>query len=200
MIRRWFPALWCTAFIIGITGFIQLPNAFAEQLSDGIYSVDYELLQGDRDSVSIGNDYFEKPALMKVDGDKRYMQFTVNHSAWVKELQTQNGDQFKNVAVVDENEEADTRIVQFELENGASEPFPMKMHVLIEEMKPVYDHAYTVRINVDLDSATSDEAGWIESSTTGTTGNTLYIVIAVIAAALIGAAVIMTRSKKKKRT
>lgn len=200
MIRKWFPVLLCTVFIIGLSSTIQLPKALAKQLSDGIYSVDYELLQGDRDSVSIGNDYFEKPALLKVDGDKRYMQFTVNHSTWVKELQSRNGDQFKDVDVVSEDEEADTRIVQFTLENDAAEPFPMKMHVLIEEMEPVYDHAYTVRINVDLDSATSDEAGWIESSTTGTTGNTLYIVLAMIAAVLIGAAVIMTRSKKKNRT
>lgn len=198
MRRKWFPVLWCAALIIGLTGFDRLPEAFAENLSDGIYSVDYELLQGDRDSVSIANDYFAKPALLKVDGDDVFMQVTVNHSGWVKELQAQNGDQFKDVAIVNEDEEADTRIVQFKLENGATEVFPMKMHVSIEEMEPAYDHAYTVRIHVDLDSATADEAGWIESSSTGTTGNTLlYIVIAVIAAALIVAVVRLTRSKKK---
>lgn len=199
MIKKWLPVIWCTVFIIGLTSLRDLPTASAENLSDGVYTVDYELLQGDRDSVSIANDYFAKPALLKVKGDKRYMQLTVNHSEWVKELQAPTGDQFKDVDVVGEDEEANTRTVQFEVENGAMEAFPMKMHVSIEEMEPVYDHAYTVRINVDLDSATTDETGWVESSSTGFTGTTiLYIVIAVIAAAFLVAVLRLTRSKKKE--
>ncbi|MBC1780628.1 NEAT domain-containing protein, partial [Listeria booriae] len=39
-------------------------------LQDGSYSVNYTVLQGDSDSVSMANDYFDKPATVKVEGGK----------------------------------------------------------------------------------------------------------------------------------
>ncbi|HEX5564335.1 MAG TPA: NEAT domain-containing protein, partial [Sporosarcina sp.] len=84
----------------------------AESLSDGVYAVEYELLQGDSDSVSIANDYFVKPALLKVDGDQRVLQLTMNHSEWVRELQEYNGEDFTDAKIVAEDAEADTRVIE----------------------------------------------------------------------------------------
>lgn len=181
-------------FILSLPGM----NASAATLDDGVYSIDYELLQGDSDSVSIANDYFVKPALLKIKGGDARMQVTVNQSTWVKELKAQDGDAFVDTTVVSEDAEADTRVVEFKVDDVLSMPFPLKMHVVIEDMEPVYDHAYTVRAAIDPDSAKVVDAGWIDSPSEDTTGKTIwYIVVALFAVAVIVAAVKLTRSKKK---
>ena len=173
-------------------------NASAATLDDGVYAIDYQLLQADSDSVSIANDYFAKPALLKIKGADARMQVTVNQSEWVKELKAQDGDAFVDSTIVSEDTEANTRVVEFKFDGEQLTPFPLKMHVVIEDMEPVYDHAYTVRVAIDPDSAKVADAGWIDSPSEGTTGKTIwYIVVALFAAAVIGVAVKLTRSKKK---
>src|SRR5690625_1752556 len=58
-------------------------SVFAEE-EDGLYSIEYEVLKADSDSTSIGNDYFEKPATLIVEGGEKHIQLTVNHSDYVK--------------------------------------------------------------------------------------------------------------------
>ncbi|MCG7346452.1 NEAT domain-containing protein [Sporosarcina sp. ACRSL] len=167
----------------------------AETLSDGVYAVEYELLQGDSESVSIANDYFEKPALLKVDGDEKVLQLTLNHSKWVQELQERSGDGFADAKVIAKDEEADTRVIELKVDGELAEPFPVKMHVVIDELEIPYDHAYTVRVAVDAESVQETDQQWIESVSEGSkiwfyiaTG--LVIVVAVIVA------IRLMRSKK----
>ena len=167
----------------------------AESLSDGVYAVEYELLQGDSDSVSIANDYFEKPALLKVDGGEQILQLTLNHSKWVQELQEQSGDGFADVKVVAADEEADTRVIELDVDGELAEPFPVKMHVVIDELEIPYDHAYTVRVAVDASSLQETDQQWIESVSEGSTV-WFYIAIAIVVVAAIIVAIRLKRSKK----
>ena len=113
------------------------------------YSIDYEVLQGDSGSVSIANDYFEKPATLIVENGERHIQITLNHSEWIKELQTPLGELFVDVDIISENKDEDTRVVSFKVEEELSTPLEFKMHILITSMEPVYDHRYTAQFDFD---------------------------------------------------
>lgn len=124
----------------------------ANGLEDGLYSIEYEVLQVESDSVSIANDYFLKPASLIVIDGKQYIEMTINQSEWVKSLQVESGQAFLDVQVIDVDEENNKRTVRFAIDNDVSEPILMRMHVHIEELVPTYDHQYTVRYVYDLDS------------------------------------------------
>ncbi|WP_262174093.1 NEAT domain-containing protein [Saccharococcus sp. Marseille-Q5394] len=173
-------------------------SVVAESLSDGVYAVEYELLQGDSDSVSIANDYFEKPGLLKVDGGKQVLQLTLNHSNWVKELQIPSDGGFADAQVVAEDEEADTRVIELNVDGKLAEPFPVKMHVVIDELEIPYDHAYTVRVAVDADSLEETDQEWIDSVSTGST-IWFWMATVFVTAAGIFAAMRMFRSNRSKK-
>ncbi len=144
--------------IISLCVFILIPEekSFGEEglddLEDGAYSIEYVILHAETESVSIANDYFEKPATLFIEDGEKYIQFPLNHSQWTKELEAPLGDSFEHVDVISVDEEEDTRIVEFLLDRDLSDPLEFKMHVLIEEMEPVYDHRYTVRFDFDEDT------------------------------------------------
>lgn len=146
MQARHFHLLFVFIFIVS---FAQRAGA----VEDGVYEIQYELLHASNDSVSIANDYFEKPAIWIVEGDEQYVQLTLNHSEWTKQLQAPVGGEYVDVTVIEEDRENDLRTIQFPLEQSIGEPVEMKMHVLIETMTPVYDHRYTVRLQFDEQSA-----------------------------------------------
>jgi len=129
-----------------------IPFAHAAEHSEGTYVVDYEMLQAENDSVSIANDYFEKPATLTIDKDGQYLQFTVNHAKWVKFIKSATGDSFADVDVVSEDLENDKRVIAFKVNEDITEPLHMQMHVVIEEMEPAYDHKYSVRLNLDVET------------------------------------------------
>lgn len=133
MQARHFHLLFVFIFIVS---FAQRAGA----VEDGVYEIQYELLHASNDSVSIANDYFEKPAIWIVEGDEQYVQLTLNHSEWTKQLQAPVGGEYVDVTVIEEDRETDLRTIQFPLEQSIGEPVEMKMHVLIETMTPVYDH------------------------------------------------------------
>ncbi len=169
-----------------------LPEVQSAALSDGTYAVEYEMLQADNDSVSIANDYFEKPARVTVDGETQYVQFTVNRSKWVQVLAAADGDSFTDVDVVSEDLENDQRVIAFKVDGDISQPVFMQMHVVIKDMQPAYDHKYTVRLNFDVETMQETDAPAVvvsssESTTDEGTGNNviLYIVIALFAVAIV---------------
>ncbi|GIN97219.1 hypothetical protein J6TS1_30890 [Siminovitchia terrae] len=151
--------------LLGIV-FLRPESSFAandlDSLEDGVYSLDYVILHAETESVSIANDYFEKPAFLIVKGDEHYIRFELNHSEWTKELQSPLGDSFVDVHVISEDKEKNTRIVQFKVDRDLQGPIEFKMHVLIESMDPVYDHRYTVRFSFDLKSLKELEEKEIE--------------------------------------
>jgi heme uptake protein IsdC len=184
---------------------------------DGTFSIDYQVLNSDSDSVSIANDYFDKPATLFVENGEKYIQFSINHSEWVKELQAPLGESFVDVDIVSEDEEEDTRIVRFKLEEDLSEPVEVKMHILVESMEPVYDHRYSVRFDFEddqmeeIDSAVAsslEEVNTDENKVVTDTGNEQQAgksekngskTIVLIAIVVGMAALLITRPWKTKR-
>ena len=136
-------------------------NVYAEN-PDGTFLIDYQVLNSDSDSVSISNDYFDKPATLFIEDGEKYIQFTVNHSEWIKELQTPLGETFVDVDIVSEDKEEDTRTVKFKLEEDLSQPVEFKMHILVESMEPVYDHRYTARFDFDADKMEEIESAVVK--------------------------------------
>ena len=192
-----------TAVLCWLMAFVLLPEAQATELSDGTYVVEYEMLQADNDSVSIANDYFEKPATLTIDGKAQYIQFTVNRSEWVQVLAAAEGESFANVHVVSDDPENDQRVIAFRVDGDISQPVFMQMHVVIKDMEPAYDHKYTVRLNFDRETLQETDAPAVvvpssESTTDEGTGNNviLYIFIAVLAAAIVVIARKINSSKK----
>ena len=181
-----------TAVLCCLLAIVFLPEAQATELSNGTYVIEYEMLQADNDSVSIANDYFEKPATLTVDDGAQYIQFGVNRSEWVQVLAAADGESFANVHVVSEDPENDQRIIAFKVDGDISQPVFMQMHVVIKDMEPAYDHKYTVRLNFDVDTMQETDAPAVvvpssESTTDKGTGNNviLYILIAVLAIAIV---------------
>lgn len=121
----------------------------AEDLADGTYTANYLILKAENDSVSMANDYWEKPATVMIKDGKATVRVTINHSFWVTEFKVPgSGGSFVNTKVVSSNKKADTRLVEFPAD--ITEPILSKIHVTVEEID--YDHDYTIRFVFDHDS------------------------------------------------
>src|SRR5690625_6579680 len=79
-------------FVFALFSFTPTGSVFAAEEEDGLYSIEYEVLKADSDGTSIGNDYFDKPATLIVEGDEKHIQLTVNHSDYVKSLSGPHGE------------------------------------------------------------------------------------------------------------
>lgn len=115
-------------------------------LPDGTYTAEYVVLQADNDSVSMANDYWEKPASVTIKDGKATIQMTINHSAWVTEFKVPSGDGYVDTKVISEGD--DKRTVEFTAD--ITSPIVSKIHVTVPDID--YDHDYTIRISFDLDS------------------------------------------------
>ncbi|QNK60481.1 heme uptake protein IsdC [Paenibacillus sp. PAMC21692] len=121
----------------------------AGDLADGTYTADYLILKAENDSVSMANDYWEKPATVTIKDGKATVRVTINHSFWVTEFKVPgSGGAFVNTKVVSSNKKADTRLVEFPAD--ITKPILSKIHVTVEEID--YDHDYTIRFVFDHDS------------------------------------------------
>src|SRR5690625_3817534 len=121
-------------------------SVFAEE-EDGLYSIEYEVLKADSDSTSIGNDYFEKPATLIVEGGEKHIQLTVNHSDYVKSLSGPQGE----VGIVSEDKEKKERVVKFEVDE-LSKPIEMEMNISFEIENQDKDQTHKERIDFKTDS------------------------------------------------
>lgn len=121
----------------------------ANGLADGTYTADYLVLKAEDDSVSMANDYWEKPATVTFSGGKASIRLTINHSAWVTEFKVASGGGYADTRVVSSSKSKDTRLVEFGSED-ISKPIMSKIHVTVEEID--YDHDYTIRIVFKEDS------------------------------------------------
>jgi len=157
-----------TSFMLAILvafSFSPFPIAHGEE-SEGYYEMDYEVLSADDDSVSVANDYFDKPATLIVENGERTMQISINHSEWVVGLQAPQGDDFVDVDVVSQDDTEDTRIVEFKIEEDHDwvDPVEMKMHIIVDVLEEDYDHHYTARFAFDPDSMTEVSASEVEDT------------------------------------
>lgn len=120
-------------------------NTVSAALADGKYTVDYVIKKADDESVSMANDYFEKPATMSVSGGKIKVSFQLNHSKWITKFQVPGG----NNKVIASNKKADTQVMEFEVKD-IDQPVISKIHVTVPSSN--YDHDYTIRFVFDTGS------------------------------------------------
>lgn len=132
----------CTFF------YMAFPAAANQNLENGTYTINYKVLKADNDSVSIANDYWEKPATLIVKDGKYTVQVKLNHSSWIKEFKVNNVE----TKVISSDNAANTRVAQFEL-NQVPDLVVSQIHVYIpEEEFPgigLYDNRYTIRLKFD---------------------------------------------------
>lgn len=193
--------------IILLFAILPITKVSAEnQLEDGIYSIDYVVLHAETDSASIANDYFDKPATLYIEDGEKYIEFTLNHSKWIKELQFPINNEFEHVNIVDENVEKDLRTIQFKLDQDIDSIVEMKMHVLIEEMEPVYDHRYTIRLDFNSDAVELLEdakervkESIVDSDTQTDEGNSIPFIVIIIGVLVFILILIFISFKRFKR-
>jgi heme uptake protein IsdC len=142
--------MWFGLFVLVFTALIKPAQAqAASQLADGTYTADYLVLKAEDDSVSMANDYWEKPATVTMSGGKASIRLTINHSAWVTEFKVPSGGGYADTRVVSSSKSKDTRLVEFGSDD-IGKPIVAQIHVTVEEID--YDHDYTIRIVFKEDS------------------------------------------------
>jgi len=125
------------------------PAAHAAVLADGTYSIDYVVKKAEDESVSMANDYWEKPAKVIVAKGALQVQLQVNHSSWITEYKVPTDSGYEDTTIVSSNEADNTRIVRFGIADLTT-PLESKIHVTVEEID--YDHSYTIRLVFDSSS------------------------------------------------
>ncbi|UPH49674.1 NEAT domain-containing protein [Listeria innocua] len=98
-------------------------------LSDGIYTIPFVAKKANDDSNSSMQNYFDNPAWLKVKNGKKTVAMTVNDNKTVTALKTQISGALQDVKVVSEDKDANTRIVEFEVEDLNQ---PLAAHVNYE--------------------------------------------------------------------
>jgi len=120
--------------------------AHAASEGDGTYTIDYIIKKPDDESVSMANDYWEKPATVIVSSGTITVQMTINHSEWVTQFKVPDGDDYVDANVISRDSSKNTRLVQFSLAS-LDKPMLSQIHVTVPEID--YDHNYTIRFVFD---------------------------------------------------
>ena len=115
----------------------------AAKPADGTYEVEYTVKKPDSESVSIANDYFEKPARVEVRDGESVVYFQTNHNKWITSLKYPAGADGVELQAVEANEEEDTKVFRLPHAN-VLEPAALIVHVTIDELG--YDQEYTIRL------------------------------------------------------
>ncbi|WP_421617284.1 heme uptake protein IsdC [Brevibacillus sp. TJ4] len=150
--RRQKPFLLSLAALLYMVTLLIAPTVqAADALQDGTYTIQYNVLQANNDSVSIANDYWEKPATLLISQGAITVQMKINHSAWVTQFKVPRGEEFVDVDVISTDAATDTRVVQFQAAD-ISRPLHAKIHVTVPSIN--YDHDYTIRFSFDTNSIT----------------------------------------------
>ncbi|MBC1754692.1 NEAT domain-containing protein [Listeria seeligeri] len=98
-------------------------------LADGIYTIPFVAKKANDDTNSSMQNYFDNPAWLKVKNGKKTVAMTVNDNKTVTALKTQLAGALQDVKVVSEDKDANTRIVEFEVEDLNQ---PLAAHVNYE--------------------------------------------------------------------
>ncbi|WP_168123996.1 NEAT domain-containing protein [Paenibacillus sp. HB172176] len=146
---KWKALICCAIAVFWMGVSLGHDSAYAAKMpQDGEYSADYLILQAENDSVSMANDYWEKPASVIIDKGIATIRLTINHSKWVTAFKVPAGSGYRDTSIIVTNKQADTRLVEFKA--SIAEPIVSKIHVTVPDID--YDHDYTIRLVFDLDS------------------------------------------------
>lgn len=125
-------------FTIPLTGFTVSADD-GTKLNDGIYEIDYTVYHEDVDV----NSFFNKPATLKVENGRQYIQLQYTATNYIVSLSLPSGD----VDVIGEDNENQTRTVGFEVNGSLLNPIML-------ELKMSYGMTHEVQVTFDLDSLT----------------------------------------------
>ena len=123
----------------------------ASQLADGEYSIGFKVLKDTSDEESMMNQYSVSPGTLKVKNGKKKVSFTLEHSSWITKFETEKSGQFVATNVISEDQEKDTRVVEFDVDD-VEKVLNAKVKVDIDFLN--YHHDYDVRIAFDQNSIT----------------------------------------------
>ncbi len=141
--------LMVSLFMIGMKPVSITQAASSSRLANGTYTLKYDVLKAENNSVSMANDYFEKPAKLYVKNGKMTMQVQLNHSEWTTQFKVKYKGKIMDTKVIQSNSKKDTRIVQFPIAD-IQHPIVSKIHVTVSSYN--YDHDYTIRLALDQKS------------------------------------------------
>jgi len=141
--------LMMSLLMIGITPVSITQAASSSRLANGTYTLKYDVLKAENNSVSMANDYFEKPAKLYVKNGKMTMQVQLNHSEWTTQFKVKYKGKIMDTKIIQSNSKKDTRIVQFPI-TDIQNPIVSKIHVTVSSYN--YDHDYTIRLALDQKS------------------------------------------------
>ncbi|WP_062407372.1 heme uptake protein IsdC [Paenibacillus naphthalenovorans] len=202
-VKRFFAAPFLALSLVLAFALLVLPQTAgaAPSLSDGTYTIDYVITKAENDSVSMANDYFEKPAILTVKNGTVTAQIQMNHSKWITVFKTPVNDSFVDAKVVGSDSAADKRTVEFVVDD-LSKPLISKIHVTVESID--YDHDYTIRFIFDEKSiksvGTGKDAAPAEVSGQAKSGTSAASVRSSDAAAVSGKSQPATRHKSDAAT
>ncbi|OCS93714.1 NEAT domain-containing protein [Caryophanon latum] len=142
----------CIAFLVCVAFY--LPNTSHAKLADGVYTIEYQVNAYGKDSPSVGNDYFLKPAKLTVKDGKMTAEMTVKNAAWVVKLEP------PGYKLINENKAADQRTFQMDVA-ALNKAIVVPMRIEIPNLE--YYHSY----NVDFvfDEAKAKKTGDVVAST-----------------------------------
>ncbi|PFL41709.1 cell surface protein [Bacillus cereus] len=120
-----------------------------KNLVDGQYDITFKVLKDKTDEISKMHDYVVNSAKLIVKDGKKYIEMTLKNSAWITKFQAENKELFADAKVVSEDKNANTRVVQFEVED-LFKKLNAKVKVDIDEMN--YHHFYDVQIQFDTNN------------------------------------------------
>lgn len=117
--------------------------------ADGAYNLPFEVWKADEDKVSVAAEYFEAPARLIVENGEFTIQTTLKNAAWWQYFKVASGDSFVDVTEVSKDEEADTSVVEFKVED-LDELLQAKMHIIVTGIPNFeYDSEHDVRLKFD---------------------------------------------------
>lgn len=152
--KKRFSAIITVFLLVSMLGFEPTSSsvgaaAASPKLADGTYTLKYNILKAENDSVSMANDYFEKPAKLYVKKGQMTIQIKLNHSEWTTGFKVNYKGKIMDTKVIQKDAKTDTRIVQFPI-TSVNSPLISKIYVTVPAYS--YDHDYTIRFAFDSKS------------------------------------------------
>ncbi|MFW0808754.1 NEAT domain-containing protein [Bacillus pumilus] len=135
------------------------------QLTDGVYRVNYSVLKGDEDEASRMNQYFSHPASLTVKNGKQTISFTVTDNTSVASLKTEKNGSYQEVKTVSTDQAKNTRIVSFDVAD-LKKAVKGKVHIVVAAAH--YDQTYDIRFQFDSKSISPLKDGQVEEETPAT--------------------------------
>ncbi|MBG9916095.1 NEAT domain-containing protein [Bacillus sonorensis] len=130
------------------------------ELEDGIYRLPFTVYYPDKNEKSRMNDYFASPATLVVKNGKKYASFTVKDSSSITKLEIGVGGKYVDTHVAAVDKKANTRIVQYEIENLNED-----QHALVKIDLPEFNYheQYEVRFVYDVKNIEKGQGSGVAS-------------------------------------